>query len=258
MLPRRTIGHTGIEVSPIGLGTVKFGRNQQVKYPTQFELPSDREVVELFELARELGINLVDTAPAYGISEERIGQLLPGPREDWVLSTKFGEEFVDGGSEFNFTADYARFSIERSLQRLRTDYLDVLLIHSDGNDEAILQEPGLLEALEQYRQKGVLRAYGISTKTVAGGLAALERGCDLVMAMYNPWFTDERPILDAAEAAGAGVFIKKAFSSGHFGQGEVDPVRNALSFILERPVVSSVILGTINRAHLRENCQAIF
>ena len=258
MMPRRTIARTGIDVSVIGLGTVKVGRNQGVKYPEEFDLPSDEDVVALFELARELGINLVDTAPAYGISEERVGQLLPGPREDWVLSTKLGEEFIDGNSSFDFSADHARKSVERSLQRLRTDYLDVVLIHSDGNDVENLGQPGLLDTLASLKQQGVVRSYGISSKTVEGGVLGIEQGCDLVMAMYNPWHTDEREVLDVAEQRGASVFIKKAFASGHFGAGAEDPVAHALQFILERPAVASVILGTINPAHLRQNCEAVF
>ena len=61
---KRSLGSTGLDVSVLGLGTVKIGRNQQVKYPAGFELPDDRAVIELFELARSLGINLIDTAPA--------------------------------------------------------------------------------------------------------------------------------------------------------------------------------------------------
>jgi aryl-alcohol dehydrogenase-like predicted oxidoreductase len=64
------IHSTDIAVSQLGLGTVKFGRNQQVKYPSQFDLPSDDEIMTLLEIAQELGINFIDTAPAYGISEE--------------------------------------------------------------------------------------------------------------------------------------------------------------------------------------------
>ena len=87
MMQKRVLGSTGLDVSVLGLGTVKIGRNQQVKYPSGFELPDDRSVIELFELARSLGINLIDTAPAYGSSEQRLGELLPD-RHDWVMMTK--------------------------------------------------------------------------------------------------------------------------------------------------------------------------
>src|SRR3990167_7608998 len=93
ILQKRSLGQTGIEVSVIGLGTVKFGRNQGVKYPVSFQLPSDQELEVLVNTAFDLGMNLLDTAPAYGMSEERLGKLLQSKRPDWVISTKVGEEF---------------------------------------------------------------------------------------------------------------------------------------------------------------------
>ncbi|MGB5396509.1 MAG: aldo/keto reductase, partial [Gammaproteobacteria bacterium] len=94
---QRALGSSGIDVSVLGLGTVKIGRNQQVKYPQGFELPDDHRVIELFELAQALGINFIDTAPAYGTSEARLGKLLP-ERHNWVLMTKVGEIFEQGTS----------------------------------------------------------------------------------------------------------------------------------------------------------------
>ena len=83
----RPLGSTGIEVSPLGLGTVKIGRNEQVKYPRGFEIPDDVQVSELIAMAWDLGINFIDTAPAYGSSEDRLGRLLPNA-DDWVIMTK--------------------------------------------------------------------------------------------------------------------------------------------------------------------------
>ena len=92
-LSTRPLGQTGLEVSSLGLGTVKFGRNQEVRYPNSFSLPSDQEIINLLDLAQSLGINLLDTAPAYGSSEQRIGRLLSN-RANWVICTKIGEEFL--------------------------------------------------------------------------------------------------------------------------------------------------------------------
>src|SRR5690606_22101093 len=109
----RQFGKTGMRVSALGLGTVKFGRKQAVKYPRSFELPDDRLTADLLSLARELGINLIDTAPAYGTSEERLGGLLKGQRPDWLICTKVGEEFdpATGLSRFDFSPAHARRSI---------------------------------------------------------------------------------------------------------------------------------------------------
>ena len=166
----RSIGSSGIYVSPIGLGTVKFGRNQGVKYPSGFELPDDRSASNLIAQAKDLGINLIDTAPAYGSSEMRIGQLLPGNRADWLICTKAGENYEDGQSSFDFSSSAIRNSVERSLTRLNTDYLDLVLIHSDGQDLDILNNSGAISTLQRMQSEGMIRAIGMSTKTVDGGL----------------------------------------------------------------------------------------
>jgi len=255
MLPRRLLGKSGLEASVLGLGTVKLGRNQGVKYPSGFELPSDAEAIALLETARGLGINLIDTAPAYGVSEERLGKLLPGPRDQWLLASKVGEEFQDGESRHIFTPEHTRVSVERSLQRLGTDYLDLVLIHSDGNDLDIIHHSGVLEELANLKAAGKLRAFGMSTKTVEGGLAAAKLS-DVMMVTYNPWHTEEQPVLDFCATQDIGVLVKKAFASGHFGQTDGDPVRSAFDFIFAHSAASSVIAGTLNPDHLRHNVEA--
>jgi aryl-alcohol dehydrogenase-like predicted oxidoreductase len=249
----RPLGSTGIRVSPLGLGTVKIGRNRQVKYPRAFELPDDGQVRELLALARDLGINLIDTAPAYGCSEERLGRLLPGPRDAWVIVSKVGESFVDGESRFDFSAAGTRRSVERSLRRLGTDYLDAVLIHSDGDDLRILEREPVLETLIDLKREGLIRAHGMSSKTLAGGLRVVEL-CDLVMAGLNLEYRDELPVLAAARAAGKGVLIKKGLQSGHAAAGGGVPA--ALGYIFAQPGVSSVIVGTIDAGHLRQNVDA--
>lgn len=253
-MKRRLIAQTGIEISPLGLGTVKFGRNQGVKYPQGFELPADKEVRELLALAFDLGINLLDTAPAYGLAEERLGKLLPNSRHDWVIETKVGESFLDGESRFDFTAAGTRRSVENSLRLLKTDYLDMVLIHSDGDDVRILREEAVLDTLLQMQQQGWVRTVGISSKTVEGGLLAFELGCDVVMAAYNPTYADELPVLEAAAQQNKAVLVKKAFASGHLDKlGGKNPVEQALAFAFAQPGVTGVVLGTINPRHLREN-----
>lgn len=254
---RRTIHSTEIAVSSLGLGTVKFGRNEQVKYPTGFDLPTDREILALLDLAQEQGINFLDTAPAYGISEERLGKLLGSRRDEWVIMSKAGEDFVDGQSRFDFSPCAIHESVERSLLRLRTDRVECLLLHSDGNDLEILDHSGAVEVLFDLKQQGLVRSIGISTKTVEGGLRAIELGLDAVMVTYNPWNREEEAILDAAAGAGTTIFLKKALGSGWFGkeEGPEDPVEKALRFVFSHPATTSAIVGTINPEHLRENCE---
>lgn len=256
MMLKRSLGSTGIDVSVLGLGTVKIGRNQQVKYPGGFELPDDNAVIELFELARSLGINFIDTAPAYGSSEQRLGELLPD-RDDWVIVTKVGEIFEDDQSRFDFSYDYTVSSVEQSLKNLKRDMVDVVLVHSDGNDMDIINKEPVFEALESLKNRGLIKAHGMSSKTVEGGCWVVEN-CDVVMATANLDYDDERPVLELAEKLSKGVIIKKGLQSGHAdsasgGRG----VDVAFKHILGLPGVSSMIVGTINKQHLQDNVATV-
>lgn len=252
----RPLGASGLRVSPLGLGTVKFGRNQGVKYPQPFELPSDREALALLDLAWDLGVNVLDTAPAYGSSEERLGLLLRQYRRDWVIVTKVGEEFQNGVSCFDFSAAATRASVERSLRRLGVEVLDTVLIHSSGDDLRILEQEAVLPTLLDLKQAGLVRAVGMSSKTVAGGLRAVEC-CDVVMVAYNPCHQEEQPVIRAARAAHKGVLIKKGLLSGQLDALSADdPVLAALRSIYAEPGVGSVVMGTLNPTHLRANVAA--
>ncbi len=250
-LPRRQLGSTDLNVSCLGLGTVKFGRNAEVKYPTNFSLPKDIEIQRLLAQSKDLGINLLDTAPAYGSSEQRIGRLLRN-RSDWVICTKVGEQFFTGKSIYDFSAQATVVSIERSLRHLNTDYLDIVLVHSDGRDQAILDNSDCLDALIRLKQAGKIRAIGMSTKTVSGALNALEV-CDVLMVTYNQTAREDEVVIESAAQKGRGILVKKAFNSGHAVISGTDSVASSLRFSLNKPGVSSVIVGTINPKHLEDN-----
>ncbi|CAG8864084.1 hypothetical protein PS627_00853 [Pseudomonas fluorescens] len=253
----RPLGSTGLRVSPLGLGTVKLGRDQGVKYPSGFAIPNDDQARMLLAQARELGINLIDTAPAYGNSEERLGPLLRGQRHDWVIVSKVGEEFEDGQSHHDFSAAHTRLSVERSLKRLETDCIDLVLVHSDGNDLAILEEQDVYQTLAALKQEGKIRGYGFSGKTAAGGLKALERG-DCAMVTYNLTEQAERPVLDYAAEHGKAILVKKALASGHVCLAPgTDPVRASFELLFAHPGVCSAIVGTINPLHLAHNVATV-
>lgn len=254
-MEKRSLGHTGLTVSLLGLGTVKIGRNEGVKYPHGFDLPDDDAVIALLNAARGLGINLLDTAPAYGLSEERLGKLLPRTagwrREDWVIVTKAGETFENGGSRFDFSASAIRASVERSVKRLGVDHLDAVLLHSDGEDEAGDRFLPAVEELQKLKQRGLIRAGGFSGKTVAGFDRLLPH-VDLLMATYNPDYTAEAEVIARAGKAGKGVLIKKALASGHAH----DPAK-ALAMAATLPGVSSIVVGTLSPVNLRANAAAV-
>lgn len=253
----RPLGNTGLTVSPLGLGTVKLGRDQGVKYPSGFQIPDDDDARRLLKLSRELGINLIDTAPAYGRSEERLGPLLRGQRQDWVIVSKVGEEFDNGLSRHDFSARHTRLSVERSLQRLETDFIDLVLVHSDGNDLAILEDSEVYPTLAALKREGKIRAFGFSGKTVEGGLKALEQG-DCAMVTYNLNEQGERAVIDYAAEHGKAILVKKALASGHVCLAPgVDPVRASFELLFGQPGVASAIVGTINPLHLAHNVATV-
>lgn len=253
---RKLIADTGVQVSPLGLGTVKLGRNKGVKYPKHFQIPDDKKVLDLLDQAWDLGINLLDTAPAYGNSELRLGELLSQQPHDFVVATKVGETFdaKTGESFYNFTPEFIIASIQQSLKKLRRDTLDIVLIHSDGNDKHIIEHYGALETLADLKQQGLIRAIGMSTKTVKGGLLALQQS-DLAMVMHNLEYQQEQAVLDQAKLDNKGIFIKKALASGHLTaiDKSLDIVQKNFDFIYSHPAVTSIIIGTINPTHLEDN-----
>ena len=253
---RKNIAETGLAVSPLGLGTVKLGRTAGVKYPDSFKIPDDVQTLKLLSQASELGINLIDTAPSYGNSEQRLGQLLPKLNREWVIATKVGELFNANlaQSHYNFTAEFIKQSVVQSLKNLRRDVLDIVLIHSDGNDQHIIQHLGVLEILNDLKQQGLIRATGMSTKTVNGGLLAIQQS-DIAMVMHNSGYQDEQAVLDQAATSNKAVFIKKALNSGHLASSSsvTDPVQASFDSIYQNPAVTSIVIGTITLSHLTSN-----
>lgn len=251
ILPHRLLANTEIALSAVGLGTVKFGRNQGIKYPNPFDLPDDQQILTLLDTAQALGINWFDTAPAYGSSEQRLGKLIR--RDEWLIASKTGEEFTDGHSSFDFSARHTEYSINRSLERLQTDYLDLISIHSDGDDLAIVHQTDCLEALQRAKAAGKVRAIGMSCKTVAGAIAALPH-LDYLMLTLNPEYPTDIPAIEAAHQQQKGIIIKKAFGSGHLTQTHT--ITELAQYAFSQPI-TAIITGTLNPAHLTQNCEAV-
>jgi len=264
-LPKRPFAKTGKDVSVLGLGTVKFGRNRGVKYPggEGFALPTEAEASGLLDLALDLGINLLDTAPAYGSAEERLGAILGARRDKFFLVSKTGEEFDadTAASAYIFTAEHTRMSVERSLKRLRTDYLDCVLVHSSRDDVKVITETPVLEVLARMKEEGKVLSFGVSTYSVEGGCLAA-RLSDCVMLAYNVGYTDEATVLPYAQKHGAAVLVKKGLASGHLGGYAQDAAHAAdllgenIRFVLDTPGVTSMVFGSLNPANIRANVAA--
>jgi aryl-alcohol dehydrogenase-like predicted oxidoreductase len=242
---RRQLGRTALTISPVALGTTKLGRNTDVKYPVGFALPSNQEVAALLESARQLGVNLIDTAPAYGESERRLGPFIENHRDEIVLCTKCGEQYLNGCSVYDFSAPAILASAEESLRRLRTDHIDVLLLHSNGHDVDILTQTDAIDALSRLKKSGKIRAAGISAKTKAGILEA-SRTLDVIMAPFSQKESALAEALAEVHGRGLGVLAIKGLFSGRLEAGP------AIEFVLRQPFIDALVVGTTNLAHLDE------
>ena len=245
-MDRRPLGRTGLHVTPIGFGAFKIGRNVGAKYESAYELPSEREVESLLNGVLDLGINYIDTAPAYGLSEERIGKAIGHRRDEFVISTKVGEQFDNGKSAFDFSRKGIEESIALSRKRLRADVIDVVFLHSDGNDLDIIRGGATIDALIDLRDRGIIRAVGFSGKTVEGALAAMPV-CDVLMVEYHVNDMSHASVIAECAERGVGVVVKKGLASGRL------PAEDAIPFVLQNPGVSSMVIGGLDLKHIEQN-----
>ena len=141
-LAPRPFGRSGLIVSALGLGAGELGDPAQ----------DEREVAALVDAAIERGITLIDTARGYGLSEERLGRILPRSRDRVVLSTKVGYG-VDG--EPDWTGRCVARGIDDALRRLATDWIDIVHLHSCPVD--VLARGEVIGALVDARAAGKLR-----------------------------------------------------------------------------------------------------
>jgi aryl-alcohol dehydrogenase-like predicted oxidoreductase len=162
-----------------------------------------------------------------------------------VVCTKCGERYEHGQSIYDFSATALNRSVEASLRRLKTDYVDILLLHSDGRDLEILTRSDAVAVLTRLKASGKARFIGISAKTPQGIAAALPM-LDVVMAPFSERDPGLADALAAAHAQDLGIIAIKGLFSGHLAPSP------AIEFVLRHPFVDALILGTINKEHLRE------
>lgn len=260
MIPRRPYGRTGLMVSALGLGAGQIGDARL----------AEAGVASLLNAAVDASITLIDTAPSYGCSEERIGRHLASRRDDIVISTKFG--YGIAGCE-DWTESCITAGIEQALRMLRTDRIDIAHLHSCPR--TTLERGDVIAALERARLEGKVRAIAysgdnedlacaVATGRFDGYMASLnicdQRVIDAVLpdiaaqgfiakrpTANHPWRFNERPVGDYCEEYWLRWRAMELSSHGH-DWGEI-----ALRFALAPPQVSSAIIGTGSMAHLKQD-----
>ncbi|MGC8842263.1 MAG: aldo/keto reductase [Candidatus Sumerlaeaceae bacterium] len=269
-MERRKFGRTGLEVSVLGFGGAEIG----------YEGAPQSDVEVLLNEALDAGLNVIDTAECYPDSEEKIGRAVSHRRKDYYLFTKCGH--FDGRS-----ADWSKASllasIERSLKRLRTDYVDLVQLHSCGLE--VLQAGEAIEALEEARRRGYTRFIGYSGDGQAALFAVDSRRFDTLQISIN--VADQEAIdlvLPRARERQIGVIAKRPVANAAWRYGNTPPsepyhtvywqrlrkldyaftklplgeaVAVALRFTLSQPGVHTAIVGTKKPGRWAENARAL-
>ncbi len=237
---------TKLDHAPFGFGAFKIGRNTQTKYPQGYELPDDKSTERLLHQVLDLGIGYIDTAPAYGISEERIGRFISHRQDEYVLSTKVGETFIDGKSVYDYSESAVRLSVGRSLDRLKTDQLDLVLVHSNRQDVAVLAETDVVPTLHALRDEGLIDAIGFSGYSQEAFSLALP-WADAIMVEYHLENRAAEAVIANAAEKKIAVIVKKGLASG-----KLDPAES-IEFVLSNAGVTSLVVGGLNIEHLQTN-----
>ena len=274
-------------VSEIGLGAWQLGVD------SGWLSMSGQESAAIVHEALDQGINFFDTAPnyGYGTSETRLGDALKKTdRSRIVINTKFGR--TDDG-EINFSAEYIRTSLEASLRRLQTDYVDSLIIHNPPFDHLDGNHNAHYETLERIMEEGKIRAYGASLDTNAEmQLFMNTTNGKVIEAFFNILHQDAGKAFEAAKEKGLGIIVKVPLDSGWLTgkynaesmftdirerwskqdietrarlveevrklmQGGSDIGQAAIAFCLAYDAVSTVIPGNKTIAQLRSNLESI-
>jgi aryl-alcohol dehydrogenase-like predicted oxidoreductase len=267
---KRQLGKTSMNVSVLGFGGAEIG------YEAAEQLAVDR----MLNAALDSGVNVIDTAECYIDSEERIGKAVSHRRGEYYLFSKCGH--ASGLPAPDWSADLIMQSAERSLRRLRTDYLDLLQLHSCSAD--VLRQGEVVRCLQDLKTAGKTRYIGYSGDG-DDAMFAIETGTfDTLQTSVN--IADQQCIdttVPAAAARGMGVIAKRPIANAVWKYGDLpsngyyheywrrlkqidylflranltEAVGTALRFTLSVPGVTCAIVGTKSEERWRENLELV-
>ena len=168
----RKLGRTNLEVTALGMGGAGIGRSNV----------TDAEAISAIHKAIDLGINYLDTAPLYGESERRVGLALQdGKRHQLHLATKTGTHPTWKG---DYSSQGTRRSVENSLKLLKTDYLDICLVHDPGDMATVVSKEGAFDELKRMREEGLIRYIGLGVRDHQFHRLAIQRNDVDVILTY--------------------------------------------------------------------------
>ena len=228
----RVLGKTGLKISRLGFGGI----------PIQ-KIDADGTKALISTLVKE-GVNFIDTARGYTVSEEYLGFALEGVREHFVLATK----------SMSRTKDAMAKDVDTSLKNLRTNYIDLYQIHNPGarDLETVMAPGGALEALREAKAAGKIGHIGITLHSVDLFKVAVDLPwVETIMFPYNVVETQGEELIAKCQEKNIGFICMKPLAGG-----AIDDATLALRFILSNPAVTVVIPGMADHAEITQNVSA--
>ena len=277
----RTLGNTGLKVSHLGAGLAAIGEEL-----TKSDIAQAGRVLNV---ALDGGINFLDTAASYFISEELVGSTVAHRRDEYILATKGGR--VAGGRSFVWNYAGISESINRSLRRLKTDHLDIMQLHSCGID--VLKEGSVIQALVDAKSSGKTRFIGYSGDNEEAQWAVESGLFDTLQTSFS--ITDQHArtkLFKQAKQKGMGIIIKRTIGNGawrsdqsptanlkfgpmraygdeYFRRAQImckdgpimeepeDRIVTSLGFVLAHKEVDIALVGTQNPDHMTANIDIV-
>ena len=262
-LDKRQLGRTGVEVTTLGYGALELQGRRTLGGP-----PADRGQAELIlNTVLDAGINIIDTAPDYGPSEELIGELIAHRRQEYFLATKcgcVGTTWLKWGHVW--TRENILQNVEDSLRKLKTDYFDLLQLHDARTND--VEGQGLLDVLREIQRSGKTRFIGISATAATLQHCIATGGFDAFQIPYSPVERGHEAVIGQAAEAGIGTIIRGkmalAAQGPHWDRAGFNDLLDGatkmefvLRYTVSHPGLTTVIVGTTDPEHLADNIAAV-
>lgn len=276
-LPTSVLGRTGLKVTRLGFGAMEI-RGSRIWGGRSV---TDDQARTILNAVLDEGINFIDTANDYGRSEEFIGKYISHRRSEFYLATKCGCKVVRRNETTDdtphvWTRENLLRGLNESLQRMKTDYIDIMQLHNPAVEET--EKNGLVAVLQEMRQQGKVRFISIST-TLPHLPTYKQWGVfDTFQIPYSALERDHENWITQSAEAGIGIIIRGGVARGEPGVGlgsserwarfeqagldellEPGEKRTAflLRYTLTHPHADTIIAGTLSPEHLQENIQTI-
>lgn len=209
----KILGKTGISLFPMGFGCWAIGGGHE---GNGYGSTNDNESVAAIKKAIELGCRFFDTADWYGHghSELLLGETLQSEREQVCITTKAGIDFYTDSTCMNFSPEYLKFAFQQSLSRLKTDYVDIFLLHNPPIE--VVYSPEVVRTVFDFKAEGKANFIGVSAASPAEAMYMLDSGwLDVIQVPYNllsqeaSWL-----VFDKASALNVGIIVREILANG--------------------------------------------